>query len=183
MLNDKPVIALVPARGGSKRLPGKNVKLLAGKPLIAWTIEAARHSLLVDKVVLSTDDEEIAQIGRVFGAEVPFIRPIELSSDTATTASVVLHAIDRLALPATCVLLILQPTSPLRTSSDIDQALFLLEERGAEGVVSVCECEHNPLWSGTLSADWNMEGFLRDDLLSLPRSKIPRYYRLNGAIY
>ncbi|HAS1172129.1 TPA: acylneuraminate cytidylyltransferase family protein, partial [Enterobacter cloacae] len=118
-------IALIPARGGSKRLPDKNIKLLNGKPLIAWTIIAARESGLFDDIIVSTDSENIASLAKKFGANVPFIRPQNLSDDTATTAEVVRHAVDfiqqaeKVSIDIICLL---QPTSPLRTATHIKEA-------------------------------------------------------------
>ena len=150
--------------------------------MISWTIDSAICTGLIDRVVLSTDNADIAQVGKASGAEVPFIRPEDLSTDTASTAAVVLHAIDTLDLPDNGILVILQPTSPLRISSDIEQALLLFSEKDAEGVVSVCECEHNPHWANTLPLDGSMTNFLREDLLA-STGVAPKYYRLNGAVY
>lgn len=177
------VVALIPARGGSKRVPRKNIRDLGGKPLIAWSIHAATESVFVDRVIVSTDDPEIAHVAHEHSAEVPFLRPPDLSSDRAKTGSVVLHAVNSLCLPDHATVVILQPTSPFRSRQDIDAAFTLYQQRQADGVVSVCECEHSPLWSNTLSADGNMEGFLKKEILSASLSDIPRYYRLNGAIY
>lgn len=181
MIEGRKVLALIPARGGSKRLPRKNVLNLAGKPLIAWTIEAAKKSKYIDKVIVSTDDDEIARVSEECGAEVPFRRPEYLASDTATSNDVVLHAIGALD-DQFDVIVILQPTSPLRDDSHIDESLNVLIEKGGEGVVSVTPCEHSPLWSNTLPPDGNMNDFLSE--LSNRRSQdLPQYYRLNGAIY
>lgn len=181
MIENKKVLALIPARGGSKRLPRKNVLDLAGKPLIAWTIEAAKKSKYIDRVVVSTDDEEIAAISKTFGADVPFMRPYSLASDTATSNDVILHAINELDEPYDLII-ILQPTSPLRNHTHIDESLELLLEKQGEGVVSVTPCEHSPLWSNTLPEDGNMDGFF-DKLFHKRSQDLPCYYRLNGAIY
>ena len=127
MINNKRVVAIIPARGGSKRLPRKNVLPLAGKPLIVWSIEAALASVYIDKTIVSTDDAEIAEISRIAGASVPFMRPPELASDTATSADVVMHALDYLDSQNDHYYysVLLQPTSPLRTNTDIDAALEL----------------------------------------------------------
>lgn len=122
------IIAIIPARGGSKRLPGKNIKDLAGKPMIAWTIEAAIQSDIFDHILVSTDDEEIAKISKAFGANVPFLRPAEISTDHATTNDVVTHMVDWIENKygqTVSIVTILQPTSPLRTAADIAQPLTL----------------------------------------------------------
>jgi N-acylneuraminate cytidylyltransferase/CMP-N,N'-diacetyllegionaminic acid synthase len=186
MLKKELVIALIPARGGSKRLPKKNIRPLLGKPLIVWTIEHARASRYIDRVIVSTDDEEIAKIAQKHGAEVPFMRPKELATDEAKGIDVVLHAIEFLdkQLGKDFVLVCLQPTSPLRTSEDIDKALEeFLKNPKAEAIVSVCECEHHPLWSGVLPEDRNMKNFLKPDIINKNSQELPKYYRLNGAIY
>src|SRR5580704_13363907 len=136
------ILGLITARGGSKGIPRKNIIPVAGKPLLAWTIEAARGSASVDRVVLSTDDEEIAGVGRQFGAEVPFMRPGALAGDTAGSLGVALHALDWAAREGggePGYLLILQPTSPLRTSEDIDAVFELALERQAPAVLGVRE--------------------------------------------
>lgn len=181
MIDGKSVLAIIPARGGSKRLPRKNVLALAGKPLIAWTIESAVSSKLIDRVVVSTDDDEIANVSTEYGASVPFLRPEHLASDTATSNDVILHALDALDEEFDIVVL-LQPTSPLRKQFHIDEALELLISKAGEGIISVTACEHSPLWANTLPSDGEMDGFL--DALSNRRSQeLPQYYRLNGAIY
>lgn len=126
MINGKSVIAIIPARAGSKGLPGKNIKPLCGKPLIAWSIEAGLASRYIDEVMVSTDSEEIAEVAREFGAAVPFLRPAVLASDTATTFDAVKHAIDYYVSEKRqqfdCIVL-LEPTSPLRERSDLDQMI------------------------------------------------------------
>lgn len=181
MINDKKVLALIPARGGSKRLPGKNILPLNGIPLIAWTINSAKGSEFVDKVVVSTDDTNISKISVEFGAEVPFLRPKSLASDTATSNDAILHAIGSLKEQFD-IIVVLQPTSPFRTSNDIDMCLTMLVERGGDGVVSVTQCEHSPLWSNVLPSDGSMNGFLSDAAKKRGQD-LATYYRLNGAIY
>jgi len=175
------MLAIIPARGGSKRLPRKNILPLAGKPLIAWTIEAALESTAVGRVVVSTDDPEIAAVAELFGAEVPFMRPPELATDAATTIDVVLDILSKLPQPGSIVLL--QPTCPLRTARHIDEAAKLMGERGANAVVSVSEAEHPPEWANPLPEDGSMDQFLREDLRNKRSQELPVSYRLNGAIY
>lgn len=180
MLAKKTFLAIIPARGGSKRLPRKNVLPLAGKPLIAWTIEAALNSKLVTKVLVTSDDDEILKVSESFGAAT-LKRPAELAQDTSTSFDAIKHAIEN-SEKFDCIVL-LQPTSPLRTSQQIDEAIQLLESKDADAIVSVTEMEHSPLWANTLPEDGSMTGFLRDDLLNTRSQDLETYYRLNGAIY
>lgn len=144
------VLGIIPARGGSKGIPRKNVKPLVGKPLLAYTTESALRSKKLSRVILSTDDPEIAEAGRALGVEVPFIRPSELASDAAPTFQVVMHAVEHLendgsAFDAICLL---QPTNPLRRAEDIDACIELLEASGADSVISILPVPHqyNPKW-------------------------------------
>lgn len=180
MLNKKTFLAIIPARGGSKRLPKKNVLPLAGKPLIAWSIEAARKSKYLDAVVVSSDDDEILELAKEYKAQI-IKRPAELASDTATTIDVIKHTLQMKAEYDYIVLL--QATSPLRTVEHIDEAIELLEEKNADAIVSVCEMEHSPLWSNTLPANGNMKNFLKKEILNKRSQDLEKYYRLNGAIY
>lgn len=178
--------AIITARGGSKRLPKKNVLELAGKPLIAWTIEAAKKSSKIEDVIVTTDSEEIEKVAIEFGARVPFKRPAELSNDTATSFDVVKHCLDYLNEnedKQVEYLVLLQPTSPLRSYEDIEKAIELLESKKASAVVSVCPTEHSPLWSNTLDDSLNLDSFLRDEVKNTRSQDLPAYYRLNGAIY
>ena len=177
---NKTFLAIIPARGGSKRLPRKNILDLCGKPLISWSIEAALKSKYISKVVVSSDDEEILNISSNFGADI-IKRPYELANDTATTFDTVKHSIDNFENYDYIVLL--QPTSPLRNENQIDEAIELLEEKQADGIVSVCEMDHSPLWSNTLPEDGNMRGFLREEILNKRSQDLEKYYRLNGAVY
>jgi len=178
---NKKILAVITARAGSKRLPNKNILDLAGKPLIAWTIEAALKSKYIDKLIVSTDSEQIADISKQFGAEVPFIRPKELSSDTVDSISVLKHAIEFHKNEFYYVIL-LQPTSPLRTVNDIDKALKMLNSK-TKAVVSVCETNHSPLWSNILPEDLSMTNFIRPEVKGKRSQDLPIYYRLNGAVY
>ncbi len=151
------IIGVVPARGGSKGLPGKHLRPLAGRPLIAWTFDAARASRMLDRVVLSTDDDAIAQVAREHGVEVPFMRPATLATDDAPMLDVLVHAVSELtaAGDAPDAVVLLQPTSPLRTAAHIDDAVRLLESSGADAVVSVVPVPHrfNPVSVMRLDGD------------------------------
>lgn len=183
MIGCKRVLAVIPARGGSKRLPKKNVLPLNGKPLIAWTIDAALEALSVDRVLVTTDCAEIAEVAMRHGAEVPFLRPAHLADDTSSTNDVLMHLVNNLADDDFDIVLVLQPTSPLRTSQDIDEALQRFGTDEVDGVVTVCECEHSPMWSNTLPADQNLGDFIRSEIKDKRSQDLPQYYRLNGALY
>ena len=180
MFKNKTFLAIIPARRGSKRLPRKNVLDLCGKPLIAWSIEAGLKSKYIDKVVVSSDDTEILNISNDLKVQA-IKRPNELASDTSTSFEAVKHSIDN--LESYEYILLLQPTSPLRNESHIDKAIEILVEKNADAVISVCEMNHNPLWSNTLDNSLSMEGFIKGDLLNKRSQDLKKYYRLNGAIY
>jgi CMP-N,N'-diacetyllegionaminic acid synthase len=175
-------IAIIPARSGSKGLKDKNIKLLNGKPLIAYTIEAALSSCVFDDVVVTTDSEAYAKIARKYGAAVPFIRDERLSGDTATSYDVVVDVFNKLREKNYDNLMLLQPTSPLRSSEDIKNALQLFLNKKANAVVSMCEVDHSPIFTGMVSDDLNIDGFIKEGT-SYRRQDLPRYYRINGAIY
>jgi CMP-N-acetylneuraminic acid synthetase len=186
MINGKSLIAVIPARGGGKRLPGKNLINLGGKPLIAWTIEAALGCSFIDEVMVTTDDAEIAEVSKRYGANVPFMRPVELSGDTATTFDAIKHTIDFYRtefLKEFDYIVLLQPTSPLRDSVDITEAIELLEKKNADAIISVCEVDHSPLWMNTLPLDGSMVGFIHDEVKNKRSQDLDVFYRLNGAIY
>lgn len=177
-------MAIIPARSGSKGLKDKNIKLLAGKPMLAHSIEAAKQSGIFDCVHVSTDSEEYARIAREYGADVPFFRSAELSGDTAGSWDVVRWTVEqyaKLGQEFDCVTL-LQPTSPLRVAKDIQNAYQIMQDKQADAVVGVCEMDHSPLWSNTLPEDGSMNGFL-DRAANIGRQKLPVFYRINGAIY
>jgi CMP-N,N'-diacetyllegionaminic acid synthase len=182
-MQDK-ILAIIPARSGSKGLKDKNIKCLNGKPMINYTIEAALESEVFSNVVVSTDSQKYADIAGKAGAEVPFIRPDNLAKDESTTNDVILHAISEMENTNDeydCFML-LQPTSPLRTAENIKKAYSLFKEKNANAVVSVCETEHSPLWSSTLDNSLSLDNFLNKNE-DKRRQELPTYYRLNGAIY
>ncbi len=180
MINGKSVIGVIPARGGSKGLPGKNVRILCGKPLIAWTIEAARASVYIDALVLSSDDEDVIAVARRWECEAPFVRPAELAQDDSSSVDVVLHALSQLQGYEYVVML--QPTSPLRTSSDIDACLEIAERTGSP-CVSVTETEKSPYWVYTVGEEDRMRPVLPRPKDFHRRQTLPKTYSLNGAVY
>jgi len=173
-------LALIPARGGSKGIPRKNCQLLAGQPLIAWSIQAALASPLIDCVVVSTEDPEIAAISVQLGALVPFIRPIELAQDDSPGIAPVLHALSM--LPEFDHVLLLQPTSPLRTVTQINQCIEFAITQKANAVVSVCESTHSPYWMYRLDSSNHLSKLI--SCSDIPRrQELPAVYSINGALY
>lgn len=179
-------IAIIPARSGSKGLKDKNIKLLNGKPLMWYSIQAAIKSGCFDEVMVSTDSEKYAEIAKECGASVPFLRSEKEASDTASSWDVVREVLanyQKLGQSFDNVM-ILQPTSPLRTAEDIVISFALMREKGAHSVIGVCETEHSPLWCNTLPEDNCLAGFIRPEIKAISgRQGLPTYYRINGAIY
>lgn len=178
-------IAIIPARSGSKGLKDKNIKELNGKPLLAYSIEAALDSKQFDKVFVSTDSQIYADIAIQYGADASFLRSDKNSTDAAGSWDVVREVIDTFKSIGEEYdeIMLLQATSPLRTSEDIINAVELLKEKGGNAVVSLTECDHSPIWCNTLPKDCSMDGFDREEYKDLPRQSLPVFYRYNGAIY
>lgn len=181
MYKDKKIIAIIPARSGSKGLKDKNIKNLNGKPLIAYTIEAAENSGIFDKIIVSTDSKKYAEIAKKYGAEVPFLRSRENSSDKADSWCVVREVLSKLNEKYDIIFL-LQPTSPLRTYRHIQESLTLFFEKNADTIASVCETPHPIFWCNTLNDDLSMKNFIKPKH-NKPRQMLPKSYTLNGAIY
>lgn len=179
------ILYFIPARGGSKGLPGKNILQLGNKPMIAHSIIAAQNCSYKGTILVSTDDNQIADVAKQYYAEVPFMRPAELANDTAATIDVIFHALEFYKAKGKIfdVIVLLQPTSPLRITEDIEKAIKIMLDKSAEAVVSVCPAEHHPLWANTLPENGSMKGFLRDEVKGKNRQQLPVYYRLNGAIF
>ena len=183
MYQNKKVLAIIPARGGSKGIPHKNIISLCGKPLIAYTIEAANQSTYIDTVIVSTDDVDIQRISEQYGALVPFLREAKIASDEATTISVVVDAVKRLEVNGEKfdVVILLQPTSPLRTAEEIDVAIDIFFQNNMQGIVSVNVAEVSPFLLRTI------EGSQLQRIISksstIRRQDMPTYYEVNGAIY
>jgi N-acylneuraminate cytidylyltransferase len=179
MIDNHSVLGVILARGGSKGLPRKNVRDLAGKPLIAWTIEAGQEAEYLDRLILSSDDDEIMAVAKEYGCEVPFRRPPELARDDTPSIDALLHAIDQVDRYDYVVLL--QPTSPLRTADDIDAAIETCLEKDAPACVTVTEAEEPPHWMYTLDADSHLQPILEESVQR--RQGAPDVYVLNGAVY
>ena len=180
MLDNKTFLAIIPARGGSKRLKDKNILPLGDKPLIAHSIESGLASKYIDNVVVSSDSDTILEIAKKYGAK-RVKRPDFLASDTATTFDAVKHTLKNFTSYDYIVLL--QATSPLRSAEHIDEAIELLQTKSADAIVSVCEMDHSPLWSNRLGIDASLEGFIPDEIAEKRSQDLEQYFRINGAIY
>lgn len=180
MIKGKRVLAIISARGGSKGIPRKNIRKLAGKPLIAWTIEEAKKSNYINRMILSSEDDEIITLAQKYGCEVPFIRPNELAKDDTPGIMPVLHAIEM--LPGFDYIMLLQPTSPLRTVNDIDGSLEMCIEADANSCVSVTEATKSPLWMYYLNNESTLKPVIAI-IKCICKQELPKVYALNGAIY
>jgi N-acylneuraminate cytidylyltransferase len=180
VIGERRVLGVIPARGGSKGLPGKNILPVRGRPLLAWTADAALAARGIDHVVVSSDNDAILAVARGLGAEA-LRRPAHLATDTASTIDVVMHALD--SLPGHDVVVVLQPTSPLRTGADIDAAMDRFAAARAPACVSVCEAEQSPYWMYRLAAAQTLEPVLDVPAETTRRQDLPTVYALNGAVY
>ena len=182
MYQEKTFLGIIPARGGSKGIPRKNIRDLAGKPLIAWTIEETAKSQYLDRCVISTDDTEIADIARKYGGDVPFMRPAELAQDGTPSIDVVLHVVNE--IPGYDYVVLLQPTSPLRTANDIDDGIMFCLSHGAESCVGIVEATESPYWMYNLDKENKMSAIISlSEEKKYQRQKLPKAYSLNGALY
>ena len=181
MIQGRSVLAIIPARGGSKGIPRKNIIMVAGKPLIAWTIEEAKKSKYIDRLILSSEDEEIIKVAKEWGCEVPFVRPVELAKDDTPGIEPVLHAISM--LPGYDYIVLLQPTSPLRLADDIDGCIESCLSLHAPSCVSVTEVNQHPYLMYTIDKAGSLVPFLDRKIEIYRRQDFPLAYVLNGAVY
>lgn len=181
MIEGQTVLAIVPARGGSKGIPRKNLRELGGKPLIAWTIIEAKKSHYIDRLILSSEDEEIIEVAKRWGCEVPFKRPLELAKDDTPGIDPILHTLK--ILPEYDYVILLQPTSPLRQVHDIDSCLEKCLANNAKSCVSVTEARENPYWMYNISSDGVMQKLIEINNSFTRRQDLPTVYKLNGAVY
>jgi len=181
MIRERKILGIIPARGQSKGVPRKNLSMLCDKPLIAWTIEAAKRSRYIDRLVLSSDDPEIISVARDFGCEAPFVRPAALAQDATPGIEPVLHAIEQ--IPGYDYVVLLQPTSPLRTIEDIDGCIEQCVQSGAKACVSVSEVEQHPRWMYTLGGHDRLVPIVSDGKQFARRQDLPPVFLLNGAVY
>jgi CMP-N,N'-diacetyllegionaminic acid synthase len=185
MFNKHKIVCVIPARGGSKGIPRKNIKLLAGKPLIAYTIEQALQSQYIDRTIVSTDDTEIAGVAQQYGAEVPFMRPADLAGDHVTTIDVLLHAVQWLEEQEKFdfdILVLLHATTPLRSVDDINSCIKMLVETKADNVFSVAEAHRNPYFNMVEVGDDGMVTLAKKGDYAT-RQSAPKVYDMNASIY
>lgn len=187
MYKNNRILGLIPARGASKGLRHKNIRLLNGKPLIAWTIKEAKKSKYIDRIIVSTENRRIAQIAQKYGVEVPFLRPVNLASDKSGTLEVVLHAISFLEkekMGEWGYVLLLQPTSPLRSHVDIDRAIkAFFSQKKADALVSIIPVNENPFWMQTVNKKGFIQPLIKQKTMVTRRQDLPQAYLINGAIY
>ena len=183
MIGNKRILGLIPARGGSKGIPGKNLCDIGGKPLIGWAIDEGKKSKYIDTLIVSTDDAEIAHVAKEHGGDVPFLRPAAISGDDALTIDVALHALE--SLPGHDLVVLLQPTSPLRLVEDIDGCLEFFAQAGTESCASVSLSSDNPCWMFNLAGEDLKLIPILDEMCNLKqrRQDTPDFYVLNGAVY
>lgn len=182
MIGTRKVLALIPARGGSKGVPGKNILPICGKPLIQWTIDAARVSRYIDRLILSSDDDEIMSVAAAGGCEIPFRRDASLSGDTASSIDVVIDALER--VPGYDIVVLLQPTSPLRSANDIDGAIEHLELNSAQACVTVREAEEHPYLTFYADEQGCLAHYVTPPAgTPMRRQDLPVAWCLNGAVY
>ncbi|OME87131.1 acylneuraminate cytidylyltransferase [Paenibacillus sp. FSL A5-0031] len=181
MINNKKCLAIIPARGGSKGVPRKNIREIAGKPLIAWTIEEAKKSKYIDRLVLSSEDSEIMEIARIHGCDVPFVRPAHLAQDETSSMDMVFHVLNE--LPDYDYVVLLQPTSPLRSIEDIDGCIDVMLGLDAPSCVSMTEPEKSPYWMYTLQENHRLQPLIPEEPTASRRQDLRKAYALNGAVY
>ena len=180
------MLAIIPARGGSKGIPGKNIKPLRDKPLIVYTIEAAQAARSIDRLILSTDDKDIAAVAQNHGVEIPFMRPAKLAQDDSLAIDNYIYTMDRLNEKSSKQydeFMILQPTSPFRTSVDIDNAIALFYEKNADSLISVCEAPHPPSWSKKVDQAGRLRDYFELNIGNKNRQDLETAYIPNGAIF
>lgn len=180
------ILGIIPARGGSKSVPQKNIRLLAGKPLMAYTIETAQKCNMLNRTIVSTDNDEIAEVAKKYGGDVPFMRPNNLSLDNTPMVPVIQHAvyfIEKKENFHVDVVVLLDPTSPFRRVEDIEACIQKLERKNADSVVTVCEVEHNPYFVMMELNDDKLVPLIKCDKVITRRQDAPEVYRLNAAVY
>lgn len=184
------VVAIIPAKGDSKRVPSKNLRMMFGKPLVAWAIEAAKNSAKIERVIVSTNDEEIARVAKKYGAEVPFMEPVEIAAGGGNIEGALLHAVEWLKKNENYVpdaVVLLQTTNPLRRSSDLDAAIKQFKKSGADSTIGVCEAlgNHNPHWMLVEDQEHGALLFTGGNLKDIPRRSdhLPLCYFRNDIVY
>ena len=186
MYKNNTILGIIPARGGSKGIPKKNIKILVDKPLITWTIHAAQKSQYIDKLIISTDSEEIAKMGSQLGAEIPFIRSSELAKDDSSGSDVIIHALDWFQCNRKTYdyFILLQPTSPFRKTEHIDKALeVIISKQDIDALVSIQKVDQHPYWMKKINKAGYLEKYNEESSAYTYRQSLPELYINNGAIY
>lgn len=187
MINSQSILGIIPARGGSKGIPRKNIKSIAGKPLIVWTIDAANSSKYIDRIVVSTDSEEIASVSKKYGADIPFIRPKNLATDKASSEAVIYHTLDFILHnegKKYDYFILLQPPTPLRTQKHIDESIEkFVNNPQAKSLVSICESLAHPYLMKIINDMGYVQDFIEQSTRIVTRQDLPPVFQLNGAIY
>lgn len=183
MYKDKRILCTINARGGSKGIPGKNIRELCGLPLIAWSIREARCSAYLDRIIVSSDDEGILAVARAHGAETPFVRPAELARDDTPGVDPVLHAVEALRPEAYDYVVLLQPTSPLRSVADIDGCIAACLDQAWPCLISVTEAEKSPYYMFQMDEGGRMSPVIAQERFHTRRQDLPKIYAPNGAVY
>ena len=182
MIDDKKIFAVITARGGSKGLPRKNITEVSGRPMIAWTIDAANRSRFIDRTVLSSDDDAIIAAAKSLGCEAPFVRPDEFAADASPSSDALIHALEQ--IPETYdYLVLLQPTSPLRIAEDIDGAIEKCHVAGAPACVTGCEPTKSPYWMFHLGDGETMTPVIESEGPTTRRQDLPKVFAPNGAVF
>ncbi len=181
MINDESVLAIMPARGGSRSVARKNLRIVGGKPLLAWTIEVAKQSRFIDRLVVSSEDPDILDAAKAYGCDAPFVRPADLARDDTPGIEPILHAIS--VLPSFDWVVMLQPTSPLRVASDVDTCIELCASHSANAAVSVTEATENPYWMFRVGPDGFLQPVIDNADIPFRRQELPEVLLLNGAVY
>lgn len=182
MFENLKVLGIIPARGGSKGVPRKNLRLVGGKPLIGRAVETALGSRYIDRLILSSEDPEIIDTAKEYGCDVPFVRPQELAADESVTNDVILHAMKSM-MEKYDVVVCLQVTSPLVTSDDIDGVIRTCVEKKTGSCVSVCEVDKSPFWMFTMPEEKMLTPLMGDSYLTKRRQELPKTYIPNGAVF
>lgn len=183
MYKGKRIVATINARGGSKGVPGKNIRDLGGLPLIVWTIREARRSAMIDRLIVSSDDEGILAVARSHGAETPFVRPAELARDDTPGVDPVLHVMEAIKPDSFDYIVLLQPTSPLRTVEDIDGCIAACLDADLPCVISVTEADKSPYYMFNMAQDGLMSPVIPQQSFHTRRQDLPRVFMPNGAVY
>jgi len=181
MFKEKKILAIIIARGGSKGVPRKNIKIAGGKPLLAWMFEAAKQSKYIDRLILSSDDSEIISVAKKIGCDAPFVRPLEFSQDKSSVSDVVIHALNE--IKGFDYVMMLQPTSPLTITEDIDGCIDFFINSKAKSIVSVAEPQKNPYWAFTMEEENKLVPVFGQKYFNQQRQELPMVYIPTGAFY